>query len=539
MPKRLVEIERTRDIILEAINLLADAVCTTFGPGGQNVTLPNHAQKPIITKDGVTVANAIQLKDPQLDHAIKIIKEAADRTNRLAGDGTTTSIALVREIFKQGYQSIVAGQNVTQLKYELDAGLKKVLSKLLESVIEIESNNPEKRYKFLQDIANISMNGESEIAKLVADAINITGVNGLINVTTTSKSENSIQKIEGTTIKSGWVSPFFNKDKMAKKIILNDCYILITSYSLKSAMQLKALNEAMSKLIEKGKPLLIISSACEGEFLSLMIENNQKGRLTNCVIRPPYFGVVRKEMYTDLSILTGATIIEENEGHKLEKVGIEELGRAAKVEITDVATTIIGGGGKEEELKERIEQLQDMVKDPGFNDQDKVRERLAKLDSGVVLIRLADKSEVEFEERRARIEDAINACKAALEEGIVSGGGAALLNAANVLDQSIPGERILFKACQAPIRLIAENAGKSGDISIENLSGEDNLGKTINVLTSEVVNSLESGIIDPVKVTRHGLENAVSVAGTLLTTKVMISNIPEEKPAFDPMSMMY
>lgn len=530
MPKKNIRLEETQETILKTVDLLADAVTDTMGPGGKNVmcTTPNGA--PIITKDGVTVANAVELEDEEQNLICKIIKEAANRTNKEAGDGTTTSIALTRGLFKEGHKYVKAGHNVTQLKREIDAGKAKVLKRLDELTKVIDEKDPDKLYKKLLDIATISMNGETEIAELVAEAIKDAGRYGIVNVVENTRDENTLEKTEGIKLNQGWVSPFFSTDRNKKEIILEDCHVLITSHKMANAAQLQMIEEAVKPLIKESKPLLIISSECSGEFLSLMVTNNKQGRLKNCCIRPPYFGNIRKEFFTDLGVMTGATVIEAEQGHDLSRVTFEHLGHAKRVVVTDTTTTIIGGAGKMDQIKERIESLKEEVGQIGYKDLDKTEERLAKLSGGVVLVKLAKQSHIEMEERKHRIEDAVNACKAALEDGIVPGGGAALFKAADdVLSNDIPGEKILRKACFSPIKQIAENAGFSGDVAVYMLIGADDT-TTVDALSQEKVNAFEKGIIDPVKVTKNALSNAVSVAGTLLTTNVLISDIPVEQP---------
>lgn len=530
MSKKNVRLNDSQEIILETINLMADAVTDTMGPGGKNVALTTQAGSPIITKDGVTVANSIELEDEEKELICKIVKQAADMTNKQAGDGTTTSIALTRAIFSEGHKFVKAGNNVTQLKREIYDGMRKVLANLKEITVPIEEDDKEKMYKNLLDIATISMNGEEDVAELVAKAIFSAGKHGIVNVTQNSSDENTLETVEGVKLNQGWASPFFCKERDEKRIILEDCHILITSHKLTSAAQLQSIEDSLKPLVKSGKPLLLISSECSNEFLSNMVANNKQGRLRNCAIRPPYFGNIRKEFFTDLGLLTGATVIEAEQGHSLDRVKFDHFGYAERVEISESETVIIGGGGDSEKVKERVKGLEQELKEPGFKDLNKTEERLAKLAGGVVLIKLASQSHIEMEERKHRIEDAVNACKAALEEGIVPGGGAALVMASKDLNKDVLGHSILRKACTAPMKKICENAGFSGDVGVYIVSTADGNTETVNALTQKKVNALEDGIIDPVKVTRHALANAVSVASTLLTTNVIISDIPVETP---------
>lgn len=525
MSKKKIQYLNSKDSILKAANLMADVVCETMGPGGRNVILENSTYLPIITKDGVTVANSmLDLEDAELNLVARIIKEAADRTNKEAGDGTTTSIALTRAILQEGYKYIVGREDVTRLKRELTTGLQKVLVKLKDLARVINREDP---YAELYSTALISLNGDKEMAELVAKAITSVGLYGVVNVADGNGLHHETQKVEGIKMPVGWVSPFFCKNREDKKIIFEDCSVLITSHLLKNVAQLTLIEEALKPLIKSGKPLLIISSECSGSFLSNMVANNKQGQLTNCAIRAPYFGTVRKEFYTDLAIVTGATVFEAEQGHDLAKIKFEHLGHARRVEITDMSTTIIGGGGDIHKINARIEQLKNEAKDVDpENDLDKIRERLAQLDSGVILIKLAKASSVESIELKHRIEDSINACKAALEEGLVPGGGAALFYASLSLDQSIPGEKVLLNACRAPLMKIHENAGFSGKVAIHVLNAFKTC-QTMDVVQNKVVDPFESGIVDPHKVTRSALINAVSIASTLLTTNAIISTIPE------------
>ena len=530
MSKKNVRLKDVQDRIIAIVNLIADAVTSTMGPGGHSVLTTSLAGAPIITKDGVTVANSIELEDEEDNLIANVIKEAAEKTNKEAGDGTTTSIALTRAILVEGQKYVKAGHNVTQIKTELNKAKNKVLEELDKYVKTIDHKDKEDLYNKLLAISTISMNGEIEISKLIAEAISKAGKYGIVNVIENKIDKNELEMIEGIKLNQGWVSPFFVSKRGDKRIILEDCSILITSHQLKNAAQLQALEESLKPLIKSAKPLLIIASETSNEFLSNMVANNTQGRLTNCAIRPPYFGNIRKEFFTDLAIITGATVIEAEQGHSLDKVRFAHLGRAQRVEITETSTTIIGGAGKTEAVQERIKDLDKQVKQINFKDLDKVEERLAKLAGGVVLIKLARQSTIEMEERRHRIEDAVNACKAALEEGIIPGGGVSLMRAATVLNDQKPGEKILLEACKEPLKRIANNAGYSGDNAIymaENILTDD---QTIDAINQDIVYAFENGIVDPIKVTKKALTNAVSIASTLLTTNVVISDIPVDTP---------
>lgn len=529
MAKKNIRLDNVQETILESVNLIADSVEATMGPGGRNVMTVTQAGAPVVTKDGVTVANSIELEDEEKDLICKIVKEAANRTNKHAGDGTTTSICLTRAIFKEGFKFVKAGHNVSQLKREIEIGRKKLLKELDSLTVKIDDTDKDKMYKELLNIANISMNGETEVAELVASAIAQAGKYGIVNVVENSNDSNVLEKVEGIKLNQGWVSPFFCKERGDKRIVLENVKILITSHKLQNAAQLMAIEEALKPLIKDASPLLVISSECSGEFLSNLVNNNKQGRLQSCAIRPPYFGNIMKEFYTDLAVVTGATVVEAEEGHELERVKYHHLGTAKRVEITEGTTTIIGGSGNKEALEQRIKDLKEEIKDPSYKDLNKTGERLAKLAGGVVLIKLARQANIEMEERRHRIEDAVNACKAALEDGMVPGGGAALIRASEVLDPTKIGEHILKVACEAPIRRISENAGFSGDVAIYMVKDKAKT-QTVDAIKQKIVDAFEDGIVDPVKVTRHAISNAASVASILLTTNVLISDIPVELP---------
>lgn len=519
-----VNILDARDQILKAIDILADAVQTTMGPGGQNVLLETDAGMPMITKDGVTVAKSIELEDPEQNLVARTIREAADQTNRMAGDGTTTSTVLARAIFKEGLKLVAAGENVSEIKRQILTARSLITKQLDETKTKIPLDS---RKQILSHIAKISLNGEVDMAEMIAEAIHETGVHGIINVQENTIYEDKMERVQGVEIGTGWTSPFFAKKREDEKVILEDARVFITSHKLQNAAQLGLIENAVKPLIKAGKPLLIIASEVSGSFLTNLIANNKAGQLTNCSIRAPYWGTVRKEFFTDLAAMTGARIIEADENDKLESLIYTDLGYAKRIEINALKTILIGGGGDEASMKDRILNLQTKAeKIDKTKDLDKVHERLAKLQQGVTLIKVRRESQIETEERKHRIEDAINACKAALEEGYVPGGGAALVQTKVVLDKQMPGFQILSKAIESPIMTIARNAGHKADIA--SVMAQADEGKAYNAITNTMADPLESGIIDPVKVTKAALFNAVSVAATLLTTNVLISKIPEE-----------
>jgi len=524
-----VELSNVRSTIHKAVNILSDAVIETMGPGGQCVLLETQAGMPIVTKDGVTVANAIDFEDQELNIIGRIIKQAADKTNKEAGDGTTTATALAKEIYNQGHQLIAAGYNSNLLKKQMDAAKNKIFDSLesFSTKIYLEEENIQDT---LTHIARISLNGEEGMAEIVAEAVVKTGVNGLVKVVDNNTVFDQIESVKGLQFPAGWASPFFADSRDDQKVILENCAILITSHKLTTLHQLAAMEQTLTYFMQKNIPVLFIASEVSGPFLTNLVANQKKGSLKNCALRPPYYGMVRKEFFTDLAAATGGTVIEAEEKMDLSGVEVKHFGYAKRVEVTNLDTTIIEGAGTKEILTVRINKLKEIAeKTDKDQDLDKVHERLAKLLGSVVLIKTARMSQVESEERKHRIEDALNAAKAALESGYVSGGGAALYYASKQFEQSdVPGERLLCKALKYPATKILLNAGFS-EKELVVLDKNDHLN-TVNALTGEAVNAYHSGIIDPLKVTRCAVNNAISVAGTLLTTNVIVSRNPQQSP---------
>lgn len=517
-----ITLTNVRTKISEVVNLVGTAVGETMGPGGQSVLLETAAGMPIITKDGVTVANAIDLEDPESNIVGRIIKQAADKTNKEAGDGTTTATVLAKEIYSSGHKLIAAGHKPTAIKKQMDAAKLKLFAALESMSVKIEED---KKTESLEHIAKISLNGDEKMAKIIAEAVGKTGVKGLVKVVDNIKAEDELVTVPGLEFPAGFASPFF-KDQNSDKVILENAAILVTSHRLTTIHQLAALEPALKYFMEKNIPVLFIASEVSGPFLANLVANQKKGSLKNCATLPPYFGMVRKEFYRDLAAATGATVIEAEEKMELNQVEVKQFGYAKRVEIEQFKTTIIEGRSDKAVLDVRIQRLKELVEDTEIEkDLDKVHERYAKLTGSAMLIKIARESQVEVEERKHRIEDALNATKAALEQGYVSGGGATLYYATRDLDRTIPGEQVLIEALQQPARKILENSGFSTKELYPLDKGEHKI--TINAITGKPVDAYSSGIIDPVKVTKTALNNAISVAGTLLTTNVIISKIPE------------
>ena len=531
--------EVTEDIF-SGLKQIAEPVLTTMGPGGKNVLLEQQAGQPLVTKDGVTVANSIALKEPSQNLAAKILKEAADKTNREAGDGTTTSTAIGYNLYKLGMHSSKTTK-ISDLRMQIHRGKEKVLKKLEKYKKEV-SGTEEEKLQTLEHIANISLNNDPEIAKMIAEATIKVGTDGVISVQDGVKNE--LERTEGMKFNTGYVSPHFIDNVRERTATLEDCKVLITSHQLKTVDQIREMEQLLNRLAEQKKPVLLISNGCSDMFLTNFISFNRNNTIKNCPIRPPYWGIVRKEFFTDLATLTGATVIEADEGMELKDVTLEHLGGADKIVVGDKETTIIGGKGNPDSIKERTETLRSIleeIKEEDKSDPDKIQERLAKLSGGVINLKLVRDSQVEGDERRDRVEDAVNSCRAALKDGYLPGGGAALFYAGLCLDEKIEGERILKKVTESPIDIMAKNAnGLEGIIVRANLYNEYQEGRTLtsyDFLRDKLVDAYEAGIIDPYKVTTCAFKNGVSVATLLLTTDSIVTLIPEDAPQM-PFQMM-
>ena len=518
-----VELKDVRQRISQVVDIVGEAVGVTMGPGGQSALLETKAGLPIVTKDGVTVANAIDFEDPEMNIVARIIKQAADKTNKEAGDGTTTATVLAKEIYSQGAQLVAAGYSSTVLKKEMDIGKVKILASLDQLAVKIEED--EKKLSTLKHIAKISLNGDDAMADMISEAVAKTGARGLVKVVDNQLAKDEMISVKGLNFPAGWMSPFF-ADNNTTKINLESCAILITSHKLTTIQQLSDLESSLTYFMQKNIPVLFIASEVSGPFLMNLIANQKKGALKNAAIRPPYFGNVRKEFFRDLAAITGGAVIEAEENMELKNVVASQFGYAKRIEITNLDTTIIEGAGKPEQIAVRVNAIEEVAKTTDRDqDLDKVHERLAKITGSVMLIKVAQESQVEVEERKHRIEDALNATRAALECGYVPGGGASLYYATSNLDLNIPGERLLIKALEYPSKRICLNAGL-GEKVLAGLDKKD-LNKTIDARIGTIVEAYSSGIIDPVKVTKAAVSNAISVAGTLLTTNVIISKVPE------------
>ena len=517
-----------RDRMLRGVNILADAVKVTLGPKGRNVVLDKSFGAPRITKDGVTVAKEIELEDKFENMGAQMVREVASRTNDVAGDGTTTATVLAQAIVKEGMKSVAAGMNPMDLK----RGIDKAVANAVEAIKA--ASRPVNDTAEVAQVGSISANGETEIGRQIADAMQKVGNEGVITVEENKGLETETEVVEGMQFDRGYLSPYFitNADKMIAE--LEDCYILLHEKKLSSLQPMVPLLETV---IQSGKPLLIIAEDVEGEALATLVVNKLRGGLKIAAVKAPGFGDRRKAMLQDIAILTGGQVISEDLGMKLESVGIDMLGTAKKIRISKDETTIVDGHGEKSEIEARVSQIKQQIEETTSDyDKEKLQERLAKLAGGVAVIRVGGASEIEVKERKDRVDDALNATRAAVQEGVVPGGGVSLLWASKGLegltgdnsDQNA-GIMIVRKALQAPIRQIAANAGLDGAVVAGKVLESDDRNFGFNAQTEEYGDMFKFGVIDPAKVVRTALEDAASVAGLLITTEAMVADRPEPK----------
>ncbi len=519
-----------RNRMLAGVNILADAVKVTLGPKGRNVVLDKSFGAPRITKDGVTVAKEIELEDKFENMGAQMVKEVASRTNDEAGDGTTTATVLAQAIVKEGLKSVAAGMNPMDLKRGIDMAVEKVVGQVRDMAREVKDSDE------VAQVGTISANGETEIGRQIADAMQKVGNEGVITVEENKGLETETEVVEGMQFDRGYLSPYFvtNADKMT--VDLEDALILLHEKKLSSLQPMVPLLE---QVIQSGKPLLIIAEDVEGEALATLVVNKLRGGLKIAAVKAPGFGDRRKAMLQDIAILTGGQLISEDLGMKLENVTMEMLGRAKKVAITKDETTIVDGAGDKAEIEARVNQIKAQIEETSSDyDREKLQERLAKLAGGVAVIRVGGSTEVEVKERKDRVEDALNATRAAVQEGVIVGGGVALVQAAKALDDlkgdnddQNAGIHIVRKALEAPLRQIAENAGVDGAVVAGKVRESDDVHFGFNAQTEEYGNMFDFGVIDPAKVTRTALEDAASIAGLLITTEAMVADKPEPKNA--------
>jgi chaperonin GroEL len=531
MAKQIVYSENSRQAILRGVNQLADAVKVTLGPKGRNVILEKKFGGPNITKDGVTVAKEIELKDPLENMGAQMVREVASKTSDVAGDGTTTATILAQAIFREGVKAVAAGANPMALK------------RGIEKAVEVATKEVTKMSKsvtgdMIAQVGTISANSDPTIGNIIADAMKKVGKDGVITVEESKTMNTELDTVEGMQFDRGYLSPYFVTDAERMEAVLEDPYILIHE---KKISNMKDLLPLLEQIARAGKPLLIIAEEVEGEALATLVVNKLRGTLNAAAVKAPGFGDRRKAMLDDIAILTGGKSIMEETGIKLEGVRLEDLGRAKRITIDKDNTTIVDGNGKEKDIQGRIKQLRTQIDETTSDyDREKLQERLAKLAGGVAVIKVGAATETEMKEKKARVEDALHATRAAVEEGIVPGGGVALLRGAKALagfkaegDEQI-GVDIVRRACEEPIRQIVVNSGTEGAIVVEKVRENSNPNFGFNAQTEVYEDLVAAGVIDPTKVTRTALQNAASIASLMLTTEAMIAEIPEKKAAPAP-----
>lgn len=530
MAKQLLFDEDARKKILKGVTTLSDAVKSTLGPKGRNAILDKKFGAPTITKDGVTVAKEIELKDPYENMGAQLVREVASKTSDVAGDGTTTATVLAYSIYKEGMKHAAAGANTMEIKRGIEKAVDAVVEELKKNSKTIQDK------KEIAQVGTISANNDSEIGNLIADAMDKVGKDGVITVEEAKSMQTTLDVVEGMQFDRGYISPYFITDPERMECSLEDPLILIHEKKISSMKDLLPILEQIAKM---GKPLLIIAEEVEGEALATLVVNKLRGTLQVSAVKAPGFGDRRKAMLEDIATLTGGTMIAEDLGIKLENIKLSDLGRAKKVTIDKDNTTIVEGAGDHNKIQGRVKQIKTQIEETTSDyDREKLQERLAKLVGGVAVINVGAATETEMKEKKARVEDALHATRAAVEEGIVPGGGVALLRAIPVLDsvkvddvdQKV-GVDIIRRALEEPIRQIVSNAGLEGSVIVEKVKSNDNKNFGFDANAEQYVDMMKAGIIDPTKVTRYALQNAASVAALMLTTSVMITDIPEETKA--------
>jgi chaperonin GroEL len=533
MAKQITMGEQSRAAILRGVNKLADTVKITLGPTGRNVLLDKKYGSPTITKDGVTVAKEIDLKDAMENMGAQMVREVASNTSDVAGDGTTTATVLAQAIFREGVKTVAAGANPMALKRGIDKAVERATREIRKAAKPVTED-------MIAQVGTISANGDDTIGKLIAEAMQKVGKDGVITVEESKTIETALEVVEGMQFDRGYLSPYFVTDAETMEIVLENPVVLLSEKKISSMRDMLPILEEVAKL---GRPILIIAEDIEGEALATLVVNRLRGTLAVAAVKAPGFGDRRKAMLEDIAILTGAKVISEDLGIKLENVMLEELGNARKVTIDKDTTTIIDGGGDPKDLQARMKTLKAQIEDSTSDyDREKLQERLAKLVGGVAIIRVGAATETALKEKKARVEDAMHATRAAVEEGIVPGGGAVLIRAAKVLDRfkafdedepaNDPDEQIgvniVKRALEEPLRQIVANAGKEGAVIVERVRSEKNPNIGYNVITERFEDLIAAGVIDPAKVTRSALQSAASIAGLMLTTEILISEFQED-----------
>jgi chaperonin GroEL len=526
MAKEIIHGEQSRQAILRGVNQLADAVKITLGPKGRNVVLDKKFGSPAITKDGVTVAKEIELKDGTENMGAQMVREVASKTSDVAGDGTTTATVLAQAVFREGVKNVAAGANPMALKRGIEQAVQ-------AAVDELKKLSKPVKGEMISQVGAVSANNDKTIGGIIAEAMKKVGKDGVITVEEAKSIETSLEVVEGMQFDRGYLSPYFVTDPERMEVELTDCLILLNEKKISSMKDLLPLLEQVAK---SGRPLLIVAEDVEGEALATLVVNKLRGTLSAAAVKAPGFGDRRKAMLEDIAILTGGKVISEDLGIKLESVRLEDLGRAKKITIDKDNTTIIEGSGKHSDIEGRVKQLRVQIDETTSDyDREKLQERLAKLVGGVAVIKVGAATETELKEKKARVEDAMHATRAAVEEGIVPGGGVALLRCIPALDKlKLPGDdgvgvNIVRRALEEPLRMISLNAGHEGAVVVEKVRQDSNSNFGFNAETEQYEDLVNSGVIDPTTVVRTALQNATSIAALLLTTEALVSEIKEEE----------
>ncbi len=535
MAKQIIFEETARKKILNGVSVLAKAVKATLGPKGRNVVIDKKYGAPIITKDGVTVAKEIDLEDPFENMGAQMVKEVANKTSDNAGDGTTTATVLAEAIYREGLRNVTAGSNPIFLKRGIDKAVEVAIKELLKN------SKPVKDREEIRQVATVSANWDTEIGNIIAEAMDKVGKDGTITVEEAKSIDTTLDVVEGMQFDKGYLSPYFVTNTDTMECVLQDAYILIHEKKISNLSELLPILQAVAKT---GKPFLIIAEDIEGEALAALVVNKLRGTLNVCAVKAPGFGDRRKAMLEDIAILTNGKCITEDLGIKLENIELADLGKAKRITVSKENTTIVEGAGKSSDIQGRVKQLRKAIEETTSDyDREKLQERLAKLAGGVAVINIGAATEPEMKEKKARVDDALHATRAAVEEGISAGGSVALLRTAKAIDalqlegDEAVGAQIVRRAIEAPLRQLCANAGEEGALVVkEVLSFKGNMG--YNVATGKFEDLLKAGVVDPTKVTRSALQNAASVAGLLLTTECMITDKPEEKQPAAPAAGM-
>ena len=529
--KQLLFDEAARHALLRGVEKLSKAVKATLGPAGRNVVLDKKFGSPTITKDGVTVAKEIELEDPYENIGAQLVREVASKTSDIAGDGTTTATVLAESIYREGLKNVTAGANPTELKRGIDRAVEAIVEELASISKKVKDKED------IRQVATVSANWDKTIGEIIADALDKVGKDGTVTVEEAKSIETSLEVVEGMQFDKGYLSPYFVTNQEDQEAVLENAYLLIHEKKISS---LKDMLPLLEKVAKSGKPLLVIAEEVEGEALATLVVNKLRGTLQVCAVKAPGFGDRRKAMLEDIAILTGGKMLSEDLGIKLENVTLDDLGKVKRVVVDKENTTLIEGVGKSSDIQGRVSQIKKQIEETTSDyDKEKLQERLAKLAGGVAVINVGAATETEMKEKKARVEDALHATRAAVEEGIVPGGGVALIRVQKAIeglklkgDQAI-GAEIIRRAVEQPLRTLADNAGVEGSIVVQEVKSRKG-AEGYNVATGEYVDLLKAGVVDPTKVTRSALQNAASIAGLLLTTEAVVTELPEKEKAAAP-----